>query len=110
MVTGSAEGLNHGLFVYDSSTEYPSGHLPGCKLRPGLFHFRVRNFIVPAFKLLHEIPVMVKSSGFMAQLLTSRATESRLSKFASTPAYRKVTVRNWNTTTKLLKLLEATAA
>ena len=42
--------------------------------------------------------------------LTSRATESRLSKFASTPAYRKVTVRNWNTTTKLLKLLEATPA
>jgi uncharacterized protein (DUF1697 family) len=38
--------------------------------------------------------------------LISRATQSRLSKVASMPIYRSMTVRNWNTTTKLLALLK----
>jgi uncharacterized protein (DUF1697 family) len=39
--------------------------------------------------------------------LTSRATQSRLNRVASLPVYKQMTIRNWNTTTKLLKLLEA---
>ncbi len=39
--------------------------------------------------------------------LTSRATQSRLSRIASMPVYQSMTIRNWNTTTKLLKLLES---
>lgn len=39
--------------------------------------------------------------------LTARATQSRLSKIISTPNYQNMTIRNWNTTTKLLALLEA---
>jgi uncharacterized protein (DUF1697 family) len=38
--------------------------------------------------------------------LISRAAESRLNRVAATPAYQNVTVRNWNTTTKLLELME----
>jgi uncharacterized protein (DUF1697 family) len=38
--------------------------------------------------------------------LTSRATSSRLNRVASLPIYRQMTIRNWNTTTKLLELLE----
>lgn len=34
--------------------------------------------------------------------LTSRASQSRLSVIASTPEYRSMTIRNWNTTTKIL--------
>ncbi len=41
--------------------------------------------------------------------LTERASQSRLSKFVSTPTYKRVTIRNWNTTTKLLAMLEADA-
>jgi uncharacterized protein (DUF1697 family) len=40
--------------------------------------------------------------------LTSRATQSRLNRVASLPVYQQMTIRNWNTTTKLLELLEAT--
>lgn len=39
--------------------------------------------------------------------LTSRATQSRLSRIASMPVYQSMTIRNWNTTTKLLELLES---
>jgi uncharacterized protein (DUF1697 family) len=39
--------------------------------------------------------------------LTSRATQSRLGTIVSTPVYQQMTIRNWNTTTKLLRMLEA---
>lgn len=38
--------------------------------------------------------------------LTSRATQSRLNRVASLPVYQQMTIRNWNTTTKLAKLLD----
>jgi uncharacterized protein (DUF1697 family) len=37
--------------------------------------------------------------------LNSKATQSRLSKFASMPVYQNITMRNWNTTLKLLELM-----
>jgi uncharacterized protein (DUF1697 family) len=39
--------------------------------------------------------------------LASRAAQSRLSRIVSLPIYRDMTIRNWNTTTKLLELVEA---
>jgi uncharacterized protein (DUF1697 family) len=39
--------------------------------------------------------------------LDARAAESRINRIAGAPAYRSMTIRNWNTTTKLLALLEA---
>jgi uncharacterized protein (DUF1697 family) len=39
--------------------------------------------------------------------LASRASGSRLSRFAARPEYQNVTVRSWSTTTKLLAQLEA---
>jgi uncharacterized protein (DUF1697 family) len=41
--------------------------------------------------------------------LTSRATQSRLSRVVSMPIYQQMTIRNWNTTTKLATLLGAPA-
>lgn len=38
--------------------------------------------------------------------LTSKATQSRLNKIISSPIYPSITIRNWNTTTKLLALLD----
>jgi uncharacterized protein (DUF1697 family) len=38
--------------------------------------------------------------------LTARATQSRLNKIISSPIYPSVTIRNWNTTTKLLSLMD----
>ena len=42
--------------------------------------------------------------------LDSKASSSRLSKFAGMPEYKDVTVRNWNSTTKLLKLMDERAS
>lgn len=39
--------------------------------------------------------------------LAERATQSRLSRIASLPVYQDMTIRNWNTTTKLLSLMDA---
>jgi uncharacterized protein (DUF1697 family) len=41
--------------------------------------------------------------------LTAKATQSRLNKIISSPIYPSVTIRNWNTTTKLLRLMEQAA-
>jgi uncharacterized protein (DUF1697 family) len=38
--------------------------------------------------------------------LTSKATQSRLSRIVSSPIYPSVTIRNWNTTTKLIRMME----
>ena len=38
--------------------------------------------------------------------LISKATQSRLTKIIALPMYQNMTIRNWNTTTKLLALME----
>lgn len=38
--------------------------------------------------------------------LASRASQSRLSRIASLPIYQSMTIRNWNTTTRLLQLMD----
>ena len=39
--------------------------------------------------------------------LISRAAQSHLTRIITMPVYQSMTIRNWNTTTKLLKLMEA---
>jgi len=39
--------------------------------------------------------------------LSSRATQSKLARIITLPMYQSMTIRNWNTTTKLLTMLEA---
>jgi uncharacterized protein (DUF1697 family) len=41
-----------------------------------------------------------------SQRLSTERTRSRLNKIMGTPAYRSMTIRNWNTTTKLLEILK----
>jgi uncharacterized protein (DUF1697 family) len=41
-----------------------------------------------------------------SQRLSAQRTKSRLSKIVGTPVYQSMTLRSWNTTTKLLKILE----
>ena len=41
-----------------------------------------------------------------SQRLSSQRTKSRLSKIVGTPVYHSMTIRNWNTTTKLREALE----
>jgi uncharacterized protein (DUF1697 family) len=39
--------------------------------------------------------------------LISRASQSYLTKIIALPMYQNMTIRNWNTTTKLLALMES---
>jgi uncharacterized protein (DUF1697 family) len=39
-------------------------------------------------------------------LLISKATQSHISRINTLPIYKQMTIRNWNTTTKLLALME----
>lgn len=41
-----------------------------------------------------------------AQRLSAQRTKSRLNKIMGTPVYKSMTIRNWNTTTKLLEMLK----
>jgi uncharacterized protein (DUF1697 family) len=41
--------------------------------------------------------------------LISKASQSRLSRLVSMPVYQRMTIRNWNTTTKLLRLIDEAA-
>jgi len=41
--------------------------------------------------------------------LTSRATQSYISRIVGTPNYKSMTIRNWNTSVKLLALMDARA-
>ncbi len=41
--------------------------------------------------------------------LISKASQSRLAKVVALPIYKSMTIRNWNTTTKLLRLMDAHA-
>lgn len=41
--------------------------------------------------------------------LTAKASQSRLSRIVSLPVYQSMTIRNWNTTTKLLQLVNRRA-
>ncbi len=45
-----------------------------------------------------------------SQRLSAMRTKSRLSKIVGTPAYRSMTIRGWNTTMKLLAMLEGLGA
>ncbi|MCZ7546111.1 MAG: hypothetical protein M5R40_22445 [Anaerolineae bacterium] len=39
--------------------------------------------------------------------LISRASQSHLTRIISLPIYQSITIRNWNTTTKLLNMMDA---
>ncbi len=41
-----------------------------------------------------------------SQRLSSERTKSRLNKIMGTPAYKQMTIRNWNTVTKLLEICQ----
>jgi uncharacterized protein (DUF1697 family) len=45
-----------------------------------------------------------------AQRLSAERTRSRLSKIMASPLYTSMTIRNWNTTTRLLDIVEGMAA
>lgn len=62
-----------------------------------------------AFELLPVNPGVDQayrgSSVVYCARLSSKATQSRLSRLVSMPMYKNITIRNWNTTKKLMQLM-----
>lgn len=62
--------------------------------------------VMPAFTPREGVDSVWAGDGVIySQRLTAERTKSRLGKIAAAPAYKSLTIRNWNTTTKLLELL-----
>lgn len=63
---------------------------------------------LPVFKPREGVDAIWPGAGVIySQRLSAERTKSRLSSIAGTPAYKVMTIRSWNTTTKLLALLDA---
>jgi uncharacterized protein (DUF1697 family) len=61
-----------------------------------------------SISLKDGVDEVVASNGVLYfSRLIARAAESKLPKFINHPAYKRVTIRNWNTTTKLCELMRA---
>ncbi len=81
--------------------------------KPALYHsdaiFLIDISPAEAFKVFNPkegVDVVWKGRGVIySQRLSALRTKSRLNKIMGTPAYASMTIRNWNTTTKLLELL-----
>jgi uncharacterized protein (DUF1697 family) len=62
---------------------------------------------MPAFDPREGVDRVWPGKGVIySQRLSSQRTRSRLSKIVGTPVYKNMTIRNWNTTTKLLEMLK----
>lgn len=62
--------------------------------------------IMPLFNPRDGIDKVWPGDGVIySQRLSSQRTKSRLNKIMATPVYKSMTIRNWNTTTKLLEIL-----
>lgn len=60
-----------------------------------------------AFSPREGVDTLWKGRGVIySQRLSSMLTKSRINKAIISPVYKSMTIRNWNTTTKLLKLIE----
>lgn len=64
--------------------------------------------VMPVFNPREGVDkVWAGHSVIYSQRLSAERTKSRLSIIAMSPLYKSMTIRNWNTTTKLLELLES---
>lgn len=63
--------------------------------------------VMPAFDPRAGVDKVWPGDGVIySQRLSAQRTKSRLSKVMGTSVYKSMTIRNWNTTTKLLEILE----
>ena len=89
---------------------------PGFGAQPAHYRYDVM-FLKEGLKAARLLPTVLLREGvdegyagpgvLYFSRLTSRATQSKLNRIIELPFYKSMTIRNWNTTTKLLKVMEA---
>jgi uncharacterized protein (DUF1697 family) len=66
--------------------------------------------VLSAFTAREGVDKIIGGDGAVyVSTLIAEATKSRLSRLVGLPIYKSITIRNWNTTIKLLQLMEATS-
>lgn len=66
------------------------------------------NAAMPVFAPREGVDAVWPGVGVVySQRVSAERTKSRLGKIIGTPVYKSMTIRSWNTTTKLLELLDA---
>lgn len=61
---------------------------------------------MPVFDPREGVDKIWEGNGVVySQRLSAQRTKSRLNKAIGTPQYKSMTIRSWNTTTKLLELM-----
>ena len=61
--------------------------------------------VLPLFSPREGVDTIWPGKGVIySQRLSAQRTKSRLNRIMATPAYQSMTIRNWNTTTKLLAM------
>jgi uncharacterized protein (DUF1697 family) len=123
-VTSRIESLLSKRFGYESKVVVVSstqlkqavdGAPDGFGQHPDRFRYDVI-FLRPPFRpadVIKQVPIREgvdqvhagKSVLYFSRLI-AKAAQSRLSKIVSLPVYKEMTIRNWNTTTKLLDLMQ----
>jgi len=67
--------------------------------------------VIQTITLKQGVDTAAKGKGVLYfSRLISKATQSHLPKIIALPVYQQMTIRNWNTTTKLLALMDAAAS
>ncbi len=124
VLTAQVEGMLAAAFDYEASVILRSrkdmrgvvSNAPeGFGTRPKAYRYDVIFLKEPltAKKALSNVPTKpgvdeaYSGSGVLYfSRLISKASQSRLSRIVSMPMYQSMTIRNWNTTTKLVQLLD----
>ncbi|HYH75124.1 MAG TPA: DUF1697 domain-containing protein [Candidatus Saccharimonadales bacterium] len=89
---------------------------PGFGEQPTLYHSDAiflmgvtTDQAMPVFQPREGVDMVWPGEGVIySQRLSAERTKSRLGKIIGTPVYQSMTIRSWNTTTKLLNLLKQT--
>ena len=87
---------------------------PGFGEQPDRYRYDVL-FLMPTLTSAEVLSALMMTDGVDAawagpgvvyhSRLTARASQSRMSRLVSHPVYRYLTIRNWNTTTRLLSMM-----
>jgi uncharacterized protein (DUF1697 family) len=109
-----SDGVMVRVLNRDQLASIVDGAPPGFGGQPGVYKYDVA-FLkgVTGDEVLAQVRVNAEVDAVWARpdavyyrRLTSKLSQSRMSQIVSTPVYRYLTIRNWNTTTKLLALID----
>jgi uncharacterized protein (DUF1697 family) len=106
------------IYSHEQFKKVVSGAPKGFGTKPELYRCDVIYLVPPLaapdvmsqIMLREEVDTADKGDGVVYfSRLAARSAQSKLNRIVSLPVYKDMTIRNWNTTTKLLTMMDARA-